>query len=99
MEKFQLDKPDNLVELFESSVTRFPERPFLGTKNRAGAYEWVTYREVGQRKDGNALRVLQSIMPLLLYCQYPLSRKNSSRSAPLNFTELSAFCSIKCKFC
>ena len=51
MEKFQLDKPDNLVELFESSVTRFPERPFLGTKNRAGAYEWVTYREVGQRVD------------------------------------------------
>ncbi|HPJ95151.1 MAG TPA: long-chain fatty acid--CoA ligase [Deltaproteobacteria bacterium] len=51
MVKFQLDKPDNLVELFENSVKRFPDRPFLGTKNKQGEYEWVTYREVGRRVD------------------------------------------------
>lgn len=51
MVQFQLDKPDNLVELLENSVKRFPERPFLGTKNKQGEYEWVTYREVGRRVD------------------------------------------------
>ncbi len=51
MVKFQLDKPDNLVELFENSVKRFPDKPFLGTKNKQGEYEWVTYREVGRRVD------------------------------------------------
>jgi len=51
MVQFQLDKPDNLVELFENSVKRFPDRQFLGTKNKQGEYEWVTYREVGSRVD------------------------------------------------
>ncbi|HOS97631.1 MAG TPA: AMP-binding protein, partial [Deltaproteobacteria bacterium] len=51
MAQFQLDKPDNLVELFENSVKKFPDRPFLGTKNKQGVYEWVTYREVGRRVD------------------------------------------------
>ncbi|HPR52843.1 MAG TPA: long-chain fatty acid--CoA ligase [Deltaproteobacteria bacterium] len=51
MVKFQLDKPDNLVELFENSVKQYPDRPFLGTKNKQGEYEWVTYREVGRRVD------------------------------------------------
>jgi long-chain acyl-CoA synthetase len=49
--KFQLDKPDNLVELFENSVKKFPDRPFLGTKNKQGVYEWVTFAEVGRRVD------------------------------------------------
>lgn len=51
MVQFQLEKPDNLVELFENSVKQFPDRPFLGTKNKQGEYEWVTYREVGRRVD------------------------------------------------
>ncbi|MBN2299029.1 MAG: long-chain fatty acid--CoA ligase [Deltaproteobacteria bacterium] len=51
MVQFQLDKPDNLVELFENSVKKFPDRPFLGTKNSKGEYEWVTFREVGRRVD------------------------------------------------
>jgi len=51
MVQFQLDKPDNLVELFEISVKKYPDRPFLGTKNSNGEYEWVTYREVGRRVD------------------------------------------------
>jgi long-chain acyl-CoA synthetase len=51
MIQFQLDKPDNLVELFENSVKQFPDKPYLGTKNKDGVYEWVTYREVGRRVD------------------------------------------------
>jgi len=51
MVQFQLDKPDNLVELFENSVKKYPDRPFLGTKNKQGVYEWVTFREVGRRVD------------------------------------------------
>ncbi|HPJ07386.1 MAG TPA: AMP-binding protein, partial [Deltaproteobacteria bacterium] len=51
MVQYQLDKPDNLVELFENSVKKFSDRPFLGTKNKQGAYEWVTFREVGRRVD------------------------------------------------
>ncbi len=51
MVKYQLEKPDNLVELFETSVKKYPDRPFLGTKNKQGVYEWVTYREVGRRVD------------------------------------------------
>jgi long-chain acyl-CoA synthetase len=49
--QFQLDKPDNLVELFENSVKKFPDKPFLGTKNKQGVYEFVTYGEVGRRVD------------------------------------------------
>ncbi|MBN2283154.1 MAG: AMP-binding protein [Deltaproteobacteria bacterium] len=48
---YQLEKPDNLVEFLEGSVKRFPDRPLFGTKNKAGVYEWVTYREVGRRVD------------------------------------------------
>jgi long-chain acyl-CoA synthetase len=50
-EKYQLTKPDNLVELFEKSVKKFPDRPCLGTKNKQGEYEWITYREMGRRID------------------------------------------------
>jgi len=49
--KFQLTKPDNLVELFENSVKKFSDREFLGTKNKQGVYEWVTFGEVGRRVD------------------------------------------------
>ena len=50
-EKYNLTKPDNLVELFESSIKDFPEKTCLGTKNKEGEYEWVTYREMGRRID------------------------------------------------
>ncbi len=49
--KYTLTKPDNLVELFENSIKKFPDRPCLGTKNAQGEYEWVTYREMGVRID------------------------------------------------
>jgi long-chain acyl-CoA synthetase len=48
-EKFNLEKPDNLPELFENSVKKFADRPYLGTKNKQGEYEWVTYQEIGRR--------------------------------------------------
>lgn len=51
MHTFELTKPDNLVELFENSVRTYPDRPYLGTKNKDGEYEWVTYKEVGTRVD------------------------------------------------
>ena len=50
-ETYQLEKPDNLPELFENSVKKFSDRPYLGTKNKQGEYEWVLYREVGRRID------------------------------------------------
>jgi len=45
------DRPNNLVEMFERSVARFGPNKLCGTKNKAGDYEWVTYREVGSRVD------------------------------------------------
>jgi long-chain acyl-CoA synthetase len=51
MHTFELDKPDNLTELFENSVRTYSDRPYLGTKNKDGEYEWVTYKEVGTRVD------------------------------------------------
>jgi long-chain acyl-CoA synthetase len=45
------EKPDNLVELIENSVAKYPDNKMFGTKNKDGEYEWVTYREVGERID------------------------------------------------
>jgi len=47
--KWTYDKPDNLVELMEQAVTKFGDNRLFGTKNTQGDYEWVTYREVGER--------------------------------------------------
>lgn len=45
-----LEKPDNLVELFESAVASFSNNIFFGTKNiETGEFNWVTYGDVGQR--------------------------------------------------
>ena len=44
--------PDNLVDLFETAVTRFADNDLFGTKNAARTgYDWVTYRQVAQRVD------------------------------------------------
>ena len=51
MPQYQLDKPDNLIDLWEESVGRFAERKLFGTKNREGVYEWLTYRQVATRVD------------------------------------------------
>ena len=48
---YQYDKPDNLVELIETSIEQYPENSFFGTKTRSGEYEWMTYQEAGRRID------------------------------------------------
>ena len=48
---YAYDKPDNLVEMFENSVTRYPDKPLFGTKNPQGTYDWITYQEVAKRVD------------------------------------------------
>lgn len=49
MQKFTLDKPDNLIDWWEESYKKFADRKLFGTKNKNGVYEWVTYKEVGTR--------------------------------------------------
>jgi long-chain acyl-CoA synthetase len=40
------------VEILEKSVAKFPQRPFLGTKNKTlKQYEWITYADFGKRVD------------------------------------------------
>ncbi|MBN2515692.1 MAG: long-chain fatty acid--CoA ligase [Deltaproteobacteria bacterium] len=48
---YQLEKPDNLVEFLENSVSRYPDNPLFGTKNSRGTNDWITYKEVGERVD------------------------------------------------
>jgi len=49
MHTWTLDKPDNLVEWWEESAAKFADRRLLGTKNKEGVYEWVTYKDVDTR--------------------------------------------------
>jgi len=48
---YKLDKPDNLVDLFEESVVRFNGKPLFGTKGPDGEYMWSTYGDVAKRVD------------------------------------------------
>jgi len=44
------DNPNNLVDLFEESVAKYPNNRLFGTKNPAsGQYEWVTFQQVADR--------------------------------------------------
>ena len=43
------DPPDNLVEIFENSVARYPDNPLIGEKDGAGEYQWVTYGQIALR--------------------------------------------------
>ncbi len=48
---YELDKPDNVVEILEESVSKYPKRPFLGMKDKSGNYQWITYADFGKRVD------------------------------------------------
>jgi len=48
---YTYEKPDNLVEILEQTIAKYPDNPLFGTKNSGGFYEWVAYREVGRRVD------------------------------------------------
>ncbi len=49
---YELDKPDNLVEILEESVKKYPNNKLFGTKNSSGQYEWITYSEFNRMVDG-----------------------------------------------
>lgn len=48
---YQLDKPDNVVGILEETVAKFPGREFFGEKNSGGEYEWINYKNFGERVD------------------------------------------------
>ena len=48
---YSYDKPDNLVKMITSSITRNAHRPLFGTPDTEGHYTWITYQEVGRRID------------------------------------------------
>lgn len=48
---YELDKPDNVVELLENTVKKYPGRPFLGEKGASGDYQWIPYADFGARVD------------------------------------------------
>lgn len=43
--------PTNLVDLFEDTVKKYGNRPWIGTKNSAGEYVYTTYKEAAARVD------------------------------------------------
>jgi long-chain acyl-CoA synthetase len=43
------DEPNNLVDLFETSVKKYPTGKYIGEKNTEGIYLWNTYQEAGER--------------------------------------------------
>jgi len=45
------ESPDNLVDLFEQSAARYANNLFIGEKDSAGEYQWVTYRQIAKRVD------------------------------------------------
>jgi long-chain acyl-CoA synthetase len=50
MEKYSYKKPDNLVDLFESAIERFPHNNLFGiTTPDRSSLNWMTYQDVGRR--------------------------------------------------
>ncbi len=43
------EHPDNLVDIFETSVSKYPNNPLIGEKDSAGIYQWVTYSQIATR--------------------------------------------------
>ncbi|MBN2724291.1 MAG: long-chain fatty acid--CoA ligase [Deltaproteobacteria bacterium] len=48
---FVYEKPDNLVSSFEATRDRYPHRPFIGSKDKNGEYQWQSYSELGNSID------------------------------------------------
>ena len=58
------DEPSNLLDLFETSVKKYPTSKYIGEKNTEGIYKWNTYQEIAARVDNlrggmASLRVLE----------------------------------------
>lgn len=43
--------PANLVDMMEDTIKKFPDRPFIGTKDSGGNYVFITYKDMGKRID------------------------------------------------
>jgi long-chain acyl-CoA synthetase len=43
------EPPDNLVDIFENSVSKYANNPLIGEKDSAGVYQWVTYSQIAAR--------------------------------------------------
>ena len=51
-QRWEYYKPDNLVDLFESGVSRFSGNRLFGVKSSDGkSLNWITYGEIGKRVD------------------------------------------------
>lgn len=48
---YQLDQPENIVEMLENTVEKYPENSFLGMKNSEGIFQYIQYKDFGQRVD------------------------------------------------
>ncbi len=48
---YQYSNPNNLVTLYEEAVQKFASNRLFGTKNSNGDYEWINYKEFGDRVD------------------------------------------------
>ncbi|MFA6032998.1 MAG: long-chain fatty acid--CoA ligase [Myxococcota bacterium] len=50
--KYDLDKPDNLVDLFENAISKFGNNDLFGLKSEdKKSLIWTKYREIGERVD------------------------------------------------
>ncbi|WP_371803755.1 long-chain fatty acid--CoA ligase [Candidatus Lokiarchaeum ossiferum] len=45
------DEPVNLVDVFEQSAKKFPNRKYIGEKDANGEYQWITYHQTANRID------------------------------------------------
>ncbi|MCX5849441.1 MAG: AMP-dependent synthetase/ligase [Deltaproteobacteria bacterium] len=43
------EPPDNLVDFFESSASKYANNPLIGEKDSAGVYQWITYAQIAER--------------------------------------------------
>jgi long-chain acyl-CoA synthetase len=43
------EAPDNLVEIFEHSASKYANNLLIGEKDSAGEYQWVTYSQIATR--------------------------------------------------
>lgn len=43
------DPPDNLVDFFEQSAAKYANNLFIGEKDNAGIYQWITYGQIATR--------------------------------------------------
>jgi len=51
-QNWKYEQPDNLVDLIENAVKKFPNNKLFGLKSKDGkSVSWTTYAEIGKRVD------------------------------------------------